>query len=190
MTHCGKEFAISTKKVYMKRIIIIIATLIWGFCCFAQDGPKELTFLNTRFVENASKEELYSKGRDWQHYRDKKDGVYNATLYDVSKPVEYFHIINECPNFGLSPFWGGLDHSRISFIVNIVCKEGMYTAEISHIDAYLNPDLGILYGENGMLYENFYNKKQMKMGKQIVAFLFDYTDTVFKEIYEFMSENR
>lgn len=41
-----------------------------------------------------------------------------------------------------------------------------------------------------MLYENFYNRKQLKMGKQIVAFLFDYTDKMFEEIYGFISEER
>lgn len=51
----------------------------------------------------------------------------------------------------------------------------------------MNPDLGILYGENGMLYENLYSRAQLKMGKKIVDFLSDYTDEIFDEIHRFMS---
>lgn len=190
MTHCGKEFAISTKKVYMKRIIIITATLIWGFCCFAQDGPKELTFLNTRFVENASKETLYARAEAWEKHQLKEDGTYNSIINKSDeKLIRYFHIINDCPNFGLSKFLYRYG-TAIHFNVDIYCRDNSYTAEIHRIEVWMNPDLGILYGENGMLYENFYNKKQMKMGKQIVAFLFDYTDAMFEEIYGFMSGTR
>lgn len=174
----------------MKRLLIILSLLLAGAGSFAQEGPAELTFKNTRFIEGASKKTLYARGNAWTHYRDKKDGIYGASEYNSSKPVEYFHIVQDCPNFGLSPFLGGLDHSCISFNINIICREGSYTVEISHIDAYLNPDIGILYGKNGCLYENLYNRKQLKMAKKIVAFLFDYTDEMFEEIYGFMSGER
>lgn len=173
----------------MKRLLIILSLLLAGASCFAQEGPAELTFKNTRFIEGASKKTLYARGNAWTHYRDKKDGIYGASGYDSRKPVEYFHIVQECPNFGLSPFLGGLSQSRISFNINIICRDGSYTVEIGHIDAYLNPDLGILYGKNGELYEDLYNRKQLKMGKEIVAFLVDYTDALFEEIYGFMSGN-
>ena len=96
----------------MKRLIFIFSLLFAGVCCFAQEGPAELTFKNTRFVDGASKETLYLRGRDWQHYRDEKDDIIiNYALYDSSKPITYYHIIKECPNFGLSPFLGGLSQS-------------------------------------------------------------------------------
>ena len=170
----------------MKRFLIILVILLAGLCSFAQEGPKELTFLNTRFVDGASKEVLYSRGRDWQHYRDKKDNAENSAIYDSEKPVVYHHLVRKCPNFGVSALLGG-EETGISFDLKIYCRSESYTAEISQINVWYNPDLGILYGENGTLYENLYNKKQMKMGKQIVAFLFDYTDEIFKEIYGFMS---
>ena len=173
----------------MKRLLIILSLLFAGASGFAQEGPAELTFKNTRFVDGASKETLYARGNRWTHYRDEKDGVYCARGYDSRKPVEYFHIIQDCPNFGLSPFLGGLSQSRISFTINIICRDGSYTAEIFHIDSYLNPDIGILYGENGTLYEDLYNRKQLKMGREIVDFLYDYTDAMFEEIYSYMSGN-
>lgn len=179
----------SSKGGLMKHISIIFVLLLTGICCSAQEKPKELTFLNTRFVEGASKEELYSRGNKWTHYRDEKDGIYGASGYNSSKPVEYFHIVQECPNFGVSKYFSRYG-SAIHFNIKIVCRDGSYTAKISRIEAWLNPDLGILYGEIGMLYENFYNRKQLKMGKQIVAFLFDYTDKMFEEIYGFMSGER
>lgn len=172
----------------MKRLFIILSLLFAGASSFAQEGPAELTFKNTRFVDGASKETLYARGRDWQHYRDEKDDIrVNYALYDSSKPVACYHIIKKCPNFGLSPFLGGLSQSRISFTINIICRDGSYTAEIFHIDSYLNPDIGILYGEDGMLYEDLYNKKQLKMGREIIDFLYDYTDAMFDEIHGFMS---
>ena len=132
----------SSKGGLMKHISIIFVLLLTGICCSAQEKPKELTFLNTRFVEGASKEELYSRGNKWTHYRDERDGIYGASGYDSSKPVEYFHIVQECPNFGVSKYFSRYG-SAIHFNIKIVCRDGSYTAEISRIEAWLNPDLGI-----------------------------------------------
>ena len=173
----------------MKRLLFILSLLFAGVCSFAQEGPAELTFKNTRFVDGASKETLYLRGRDWQHYRDEKDGITNAALYDSDTPIYYHHPIKNCPNFGISPFLG-VGGTEIRFSLRIYCRNGAYTAEISNIDVWYNPDLGILYGEDGILYEDLYNRKQLKMGKEIVEFLYDYTDAMFEEIYGYMSGNQ
>ena len=173
----------------MKRLIFILSLLFAGVCSFAQEGPAELTFKSTRFVDGASKETLYDRGNKWTHYRDEKDGVYCAPGYDSRMPVEYFHIVQDCPNFGLSKFLFRYG-TAIHFIVKIYCRDNSYTAEIDRIEVWMNPDLGILYGEDGMLYEDLYNRKQLKMGKEIVEFLYDYTDDMFEEIYEYMSGNQ
>lgn len=173
----------------MKRLLIILSLLLVGASSFAQEGPAELTFKNTRIVDGASDEILFSRAEKWEKEMERKDHDIDHHINDKkSKLVEYFVVVKDCPNFGLSPFLGG-DGTGMSLLVKIHARNGSYTAEISHIDVWYNPDLGILYGENEELYEDLYNRKQLKMGKEIVAFLVDYTDALFEEIYGFMSGN-
>lgn len=158
-----------------------------GECCFAQNGPRELAFRDARIVDSVSAEGLFFRAGAWEKYQERKDNDIDHHINDrKSKIVEYFHIVHNCPNFGVSKFLGG-DGTMIDFVVKIECLDGMYTAEISHIDVVLNPSLGVLYGEGGALYENLYNRKQLKMGKKIVEFLSGYAESMFEEIYGFMS---
>ena len=173
----------------MKHLSIILFALFAGVCSFAQEGPAELAFKNTRFVDGASKETLYARAEAWEKNMERKDRDIDHHFNDKKlKLVEYFVVVKNCPNFGLSPLLGG-NGTGMSLLVKIHTRNESYTAEISHIDVWYNPDLGILYGENGELYEALYNRKQLKMGKEIVDFLYDYTDAMFEEIYSYMSGN-
>lgn len=49
------------KDADMKRLLFILSLLFAGVCSFAQEGPAELTFKSTRFVDGASKETLYAR---------------------------------------------------------------------------------------------------------------------------------
>lgn len=173
----------------MKRLLIILSLLFAGASSFAQEGPAELTFKNTRFVDGASKETLYERAEAWEKRQLEEDGTYNSIINKSDeKIIRFFHIINDCPNFGLSEFLYRYG-TAIHFNIDIYCRDNSYTAEIHRIEVWMNPDLGILYGEDGMLYEDLYNRKQLKMGREIVDFLYDYTDAMFEEIYSYMSGN-
>ena len=173
----------------MKRLSFFFVFLLVGVWSFAQREPKELTFSNTVIMKGVSKDELFKRALRWGDDMERIDGLGTSRHeYFKEKSVNHHCIVKDCPNFGLSKLLMGTG-TDINFFIKINCHNQSYTATVSHINVSWNPHFGILYGENGALYDGYYNKKELKTGNKIVDYLSDYSDVIFNEIKDYMTKD-
>jgi hypothetical protein len=110
----------------MKRITIIILSIIFLSDLSAQTTPESLTFSEVIKVDSVSKQELYSRAKEWffKTYRSSKDVVANE---DKEGGV----ILGDGSIF----YDGGLEGQSItgyvSYKISISVKDGKYKYEIS-----------------------------------------------------------
>lgn len=165
----------------MRRFAILFAlVLATAMPALGWTEPPMLTYKNTVLMEGKNKKEIDSKVFDWMMHQRELHNYYGRA-YDG---ILYINI-SPCPNFGLSPLLGGTNTEiRLKFAV--ICRNGSYTATVDEIDVHWNPNLGILYGENGQLFPECYTKKMMKMAPPILDYISEYADNLFKEFEAYM----
>lgn len=176
----------------MKRLSFIFVFLLVGVWSFAQREPKELTFSNTVIIPDKSKDEIKKKADKWI-LDNRGDTPLNSPFYHTDflgydRCLHY--CIDDCPNFGL-PRWapGGENGTIIDFVVAIDSREHSYTVKLFHISS-TNPNVStVYYGENGELYPELYNKKQIKNSIPIIDYVSDFADNLFLEIKDYMTKD-
>ena len=173
----------------MKRLSSIAVILLLSVSVLAGNGPKELEFCNTQIMPGTSKNELYDKAYSWIKDFAERDGFPNQFSSGYNDFQVKYYVVKNGPNFGL-PRWipGGQDGTEISFYIAIKCRDGSYTARLFNIST-MNPHFYAFYGENGKLYPEMYNRKQIKNSIPILEYISNLADDIFLEIKEYMTGN-
>lgn len=170
----------------MKKFLVIVILAIASISLSAQNyiEPPELTFQDLRFVKGMSKDTISERVRMWYHSKDdlwnnKREGIH----YQYGEAY-LLYVINDCPNFGVSKFLGG-GGTSISFDFKVEANNGYYVAKIMKMQS-ISPSFYAFYGVNGELFPECYNKRQLKLAKQILQYIFERSQLIFDEFAAYM----
>lgn len=175
----------------MKKIVLISAFLLVTLSCFSQEiTPIQIS--RTYHFPGVSDWDLYLAYEDWGLTRSKESDYTCPRWYSENRRQPYIPMFSEDliindKNFGVSKFLGG-DNTCIHLIINISSKWGICDVSVSKIKVYSNPDLGVLLGEDNVPSPLVYNKKQLKLAKEILFYVYQVADEIFLDIENWMRE--
>ncbi len=174
----------------MKKIILISAFLLIALSCFSQEiTPIQIS--RTYHIPGVTAEELYDAAYEWGRIRENYTDINCNRRFATSTNLARFGVTEEVfiseKNFGVSKLLGG-DNTGISLTIDIYSFIGKFEVCISEIRVHYNPGLGKLYGENNVPSPLVYNKKQLKMAKEILFYVYQVAEEIFLDIENWMRE--
>lgn len=179
----------------MKRIIFILCLSIISLTTFAQRGPGSepgrLEFKHTTFVEGMSKQDIEKKANEWM---ESVGNLLESPFLKCERGREQYQFVNRLHYVFSKQFRLGLDkivpgggeETVVDFMVDVNAHDGMYIVTVYDLATNGAPYIDKYYGEGGVLYPEYYTKRQLKYSVPVLDYIMDRADEIFKAIDNYM----